>query len=152
MDDAWYRDRSPDWSKVITPFLSATNWAGFGLHPRGNFSAFTEAASPEKWLEGHPGRHEEWFYLDYGMQLQKRFLDFYLKGEKNGWGEEPRVILNLRRPFSKEFEIRKENEWPLARTQWTKLHLNASGHDFVVEKNLTRKGVHRSTQQLTIYV
>jgi uncharacterized protein len=134
MDDAWYRDRSPDWSKVITPFLSATNWAGFGLHSRGNFSAFTEAASPEKWLEGHPGRHEEWFYLDYGMQLQKRFLDFYLKGEKNGWGDEPRVILNLRRPFSKEFEIRKENEWPLARTQWTKLHLNAADMTLSWEK------------------
>ena len=42
MDDDWYRTRSPDWSKVITPFLSSGNWAGFGLHPRGNFEAFTK--------------------------------------------------------------------------------------------------------------
>ncbi|WP_204351191.1 hypothetical protein, partial [Serratia marcescens] len=27
MDDTWYQERSPDWSKVITPFLSAANWA-----------------------------------------------------------------------------------------------------------------------------
>jgi predicted acyl esterase len=125
MDDGWYRGRSPDWSKVVVPFLSAANWAGFGLHPRGNFEAFTEAASTEKWLEGHPGRHEEWFYLPYGMALQKRFFDHYLKGEANGWQREPRVSLNLRRPFSKEFELRQENEWPLAGTRWTKLFLDA---------------------------
>ena len=127
MDDEWYRGRSPDWSKVVTPFLSAANWAGFGLHPRGNFEAFANAATKEKWLEGHPGRHEEWFYLEYGMQLQKRFFDFYLKAVPNEWDKEPRVWLNLRRPFSDAFELRKENEWPLAGTRWTKLFLNA-GH------------------------
>lgn len=128
MDDQWYRDRSPDWSKVVTPFLSAANWAGFGLHPRGNFSAFTQAASKQKWLECHPGRHEEWFYLDYGMQLQKRFFDHFLKGEQNGWDNEPPVLLNLRRPFSTEYEVRKESSWPLARTSWTKLYLNGNGN------------------------
>jgi uncharacterized protein len=125
MDDGWYRSRSPDWAKVITPFLSAASWAGFGLHPRGNFEAFTQAAAQQKWLDGHPGRHEEWFYLKYGMDLQKRFFDHFLKGADNGWGREPRVWLNLRRPFKNEFELRKENEWPLAGTRWTKLFLDA---------------------------
>jgi uncharacterized protein len=125
MDDGWYRSRSPDWAKVITPFLSAASWAGFGLHPRGNFEAFTQAAARQKWLDGHPGRHEEWFYLKYGMDLQKRFFDHFLKGADNGWDREPRVWLNLRRPFKNEFELRKENEWPLAGTQWTKLFLDA---------------------------
>lgn len=125
MDDQWYRGRSPDWSKVITPFLSAASWAGFGLHPRGNFEAFMQAAAKEKWLEGHPGRHEEWFYLKYGMELQKRFFDYYLKGAQNGWDKEPRVWLNLRRPFSKTFDLRKENAWPLAGTKWTQLFLDA---------------------------
>ncbi len=127
MDDDWYRSRSPDWSKVKVPFLSAGSWAGFGLHPRGNFEAYTQAASEEKWLEGHPGRHEEWFYLKYGMELQKRFFDYYLKGEQNGWEKEPRVWLNLRRPFTDEVELRKEQEWPLKGTKWTKLYLHAGG-------------------------
>ncbi|MGE5301746.1 MAG: CocE/NonD family hydrolase C-terminal non-catalytic domain-containing protein, partial [Alphaproteobacteria bacterium] len=30
-----------------------------------------------------------------------------------------------RRPFSKEFQLRKENDWPLAGTRWTKLFLDA---------------------------
>ena len=127
MDDDWYRSRSPDWSKVKVPFLSAASWAGFGLHPRGNFEAFTQAASKQKWLEAHPGRHEEWFYLKYGMDLQKRFFDYYLKGQNNGWNREPRVWINLRRPFTNEVELRKEKEWPLKGTKWTKLYLDAGG-------------------------
>ena len=125
MDDDWYQGRSPDWSKVVVPFLSAANWAGFGLHPRGNFSAFAQAASSDKWLEVHPGRHEEWFYLEYGMHLQKRFFDCFLKGENNGWQEEPRVLLNIRYPFSDSVEFRKESGWPLKDTAWTKLYLDA---------------------------
>ncbi|KAH6663518.1 peptidase S15 [Halenospora varia] len=124
--DAFHRERSPDWSRVTVPFLSAANWAGFGLHPRGNFEAFTQAASKQKWLEGHPGRHEEWFYLDQGMELQKRFLDHFLKGVDNGWDHEPPVLLNLRRPFSTEFEVRKETNWPLPSTKLTSIYLSAS--------------------------
>ena len=124
LDGEAYRRRSPDWSQVTVPFLSAANWGGLGLHSRGNFEAFTQAASQEKWLEVHPGRHEEWFYLRYGLDLQRRFLDHYLKGADNGWEQEPRVLLNIRRAFSSEFELRKEHEWPLARTHWTKLYLD----------------------------
>ena len=42
------------------------------------------------------------------MELQKRFFDYYLKGEKNGWNKEPRVWVNLRRPFTDDVELRKE--------------------------------------------
>ncbi len=125
-DNAWYRSRSADWSKITVPFLSAANWGGYGIHPRGNFEAFTQAASTQKWLDCHPGRHEEWFYLDHGIALQKRFLDHFLKGIDNGWDKEPPVLLHLRRPFSSDFELRKELAWPLPGTKWTKAFLNAA--------------------------
>lgn len=153
MDDDWYRSRSPDWSKVKVPFLSAGSWAGFGLHPRGNFEAYTQAASEEKWLEGHPGRHEEWFYLEYGMELQKRFFDYYLKGEQNGWEKEPRVWLNIRRPFTDEVELRKEHEWPLKGTKWTKLYLHAGGKgklDFKPPKAKRSKTFRALTRGITL--
>jgi uncharacterized protein len=126
LDCEWYRSRSVQWDKVIVPFLSAANWAGFGLHPRGNFEAFTQAASTQKWLECHPGRHEEWFYLERGMALQRRFLDHFLRGEANGWDREPPVLLHVRRPFSEEWEERHEVSWPLPATNWTKIYLDAS--------------------------
>src|SRR5256886_4280112 len=40
-----HRARSPVWSKVKTPFLSAANWGGQPLHPRGNFESFVRAAA-----------------------------------------------------------------------------------------------------------
>ena len=65
--------------------LSAANWGGQGLHPRGNFEGFVRAASKEKWLEAHGIEHWTHFYTDYGRELQLRFFDFFLKEEENGW-------------------------------------------------------------------
>jgi predicted acyl esterase len=123
-DGEHYVSRQVDFSKIKIPLLSCASWAGFGLHQRGNFEGFLESASEQKWLEVHPGKHEEWFYLPYGYELQKRFLDCFLKGEENGMDHEPRVSLNVRYPGEK-FVLRKENEWPLKRTQWTKFYLDA---------------------------
>ncbi|KAI1198078.1 peptidase S15 [Nemania serpens] len=137
LNDEFYKSRTPDWSKVTVPFLSAANWAGFGLHPRGNFEAFVHAASTHKWLECHPGRHEEWFYLEQGMDVQKRFLDCFLKGENNGWMEEPPVQLRLRRAFdATNFEVRKEQSWPLPHTKWTDMFLSADANKLSLEANM----------------
>ncbi|HUZ88844.1 MAG TPA: CocE/NonD family hydrolase [Candidatus Acidoferrales bacterium] len=123
LDDAWHQARSADWSKVQTPFLSTANWGGQGLHPRGNFEAFTEAATEQKWLEAHGDSHWSLFYTDYGVALQRRFFDHFLKGD-GSWAGEPRVRLQVRRVDG--FVERHEDEWPLARTQWTKFYLDAA--------------------------
>ncbi|MEH2474457.1 putative CocE/NonD family hydrolase [Nitrobacteraceae bacterium AZCC 2299] len=125
LDDEYYQGRSPDWSKVVTPLLSAASWAGQGLHPRGNFEGFSRAASTQKWLEVHGLEHWTHFMTDYGVGLQKRFFAHFLKGDNNGWDKEPRVQLNVRH-VGERFIPRAENEWPLARTQWTKLYLDAT--------------------------
>lgn len=122
LDDQYHKDRSPIWSQVTVPFLSAANWGGQGLHPRGNFEAFVRAASEEKWLEVHGLEHWTEYYTDYGVQLQKRFLDYYLKGTDNGWKDHPRVQLQVRRIDG--FEERLEHEWPIARTEWTRFYLD----------------------------
>jgi predicted acyl esterase len=136
LDDEWHRARSAQFGRIRTPLLSAANWAGFGLHERGNFEGFTESAAEEKWLEVHPGRHEEWFYLPYGVDLQMRFMDHFLKGEANGWDREPRVQLNIRYAGG-HVELRKENEWPLARTRWTALHLDAGSRKLAGQPPVT---------------
>jgi predicted acyl esterase len=125
LDDDYHRARSPGWEKVAVPFLSAANWGGQGLHPRGNFEGFVRAASKDKWLEAHGIEHWTHFYTDYGRQLQLRFFDFYLKEKKNGWDRQPRVLLQVR--HVDKFVERGENEWPLARTNWTKLYPSADG-------------------------
>ena len=123
LDGPYYRERSADLSKVTVPLLTAANWGGQGLHTRGNFEGFVRSSSKDKWLETHGGSHWAPFYTDYGVALQKKFFGYFLKGEKNGWDKQPRVLLNVRHPGEK-FVRRHENEWPLARTRWTKFYLH----------------------------
>jgi len=123
-DDEWHRSRSADLSLVRTPLLTCANWGGQGIHPRGNFNGFTETpADTPKWLEVHGDSHWSMFSTAYGVALQKRFFDHFLKGEANGWDRQPRVQLNIRHP-GERFVLRHEDEWPLARTRWTKFHLD----------------------------
>ncbi len=122
LDDDYHRARSPIWTKVKTPFLSAANWGGQPLHPRGNFEGFVRAAARQKWLEVHGIEHWTHFYTDYGRKRQLRFFDYFLHGKQNGWDREPRVLLQVR--HIDKFVERAENEWPLARTKWTKLYLD----------------------------
>ena len=125
LDDDYHRERSAHWEKIDVPFLSAANWGGQGLHPRGNFEGFMRAASHSKWLEAHGLEHWTEFYTDYGVRLQKRFFGHFLKGEDNGWDKQPRVKLQVR--HVDKFVERDEDAWPITRTQWTRLYLTPDG-------------------------
>jgi predicted acyl esterase len=127
LDDAFHRERSAQWDKVVVPFLSAGNWGGSSLHLRGNVEGFTRAASKQKWLEIHGREHWTEFYTNYGISLQKRFFDYFLKGIDNGWDKQPPVLLRVRTVDDNFFD-RSENEWPIARTQWTRLYLDAANN------------------------
>ncbi|MFC8829313.1 CocE/NonD family hydrolase [Streptomyces sp. NPDC057137] len=124
--DAYHRDRSADWDAIDVPVLSCGNWGGQGLHLRGNVEGFVRAASDAKWLEMHGHAHWPLFYTDYGVDLQKRFFDRYLKDEPNGWEDRPAVQLQIRH-VDATFTERGEDAWPLPSTRWTKLHLDAAG-------------------------
>ena len=121
--DDYYEERTANLSKVEVPLLSAANWGGQGLHTRGNFEGFVRSKSKNKWLEVHGGSHWAPFYTDYGVALQKKFFDYFLKNRPNGWDKQPRVQLNVRHPGEK-FVLRHESEWPLARTKWTRFYLH----------------------------
>jgi hypothetical protein len=124
--DEYYAARTADFAGIETPLLSAANWGGMGLHTRGNFEGWQRAGSTQKWLEVHGDTHFTHFYSSYGEALQKRFFGHFLKGEKTGWEKQPRVSLNIRHP-GERFVLRAENEWPLARTLWTKYYLHPEG-------------------------
>jgi len=128
LDDSWFRDRSPDLSAVEVPVLSCANIGGQGLHLRGNVEGFLQAGSKHKWLEIHGLEHWTHFYTDYGRDIQKRFYDHFLKGIDNGWEKQPRVLLQVR--HVDRFVERAEEEWPLARTRWTKFYLDAETRSF----------------------
>lgn len=140
LDDDWHRARAADLSLVTVPVLTCANWGGQGIHPRGNFNGFIEAASEQKWLEVHGDSHWSLFSSGYGLDLQKRFFDHFLKGIANGWEATPPVMLNVRHPGEK-FVLRYENEWPLARTEWTKLYVDPQNRQLSLEAPAVKSSV-----------
>lgn len=123
LDSDWYHGRRANWDKIDIPFYSAGNWSGMGLHLRGNVEAYTRAASRHKKLRIHAGTHYHPYYSEEGRMDQLRFFDYWLKGIATGIMEEPPVKLLIRMGGHGNYAWRAENEWPLARTQWTKFYL-----------------------------
>lgn len=130
--DDYYQPVITEFDKVEVPFLSSANWGGQGLHLRGNLEAFTRSSSRHKYLEVHGLEHWTHFYTPYGLDLQKRFFDCYLKGQTAAWENQARVLLQVR--HVDHFERRNENEWPLARTQWTTSFLDAPSQSLATDR------------------
>lgn len=124
--DDYYRDRMPDLSRIRVPLLSMGNWGGMAVHLRGNIEGFVRAGATQKWLEMHGLEHWTEFYTDYGVDLQRRFFDHFLKGVDNGWADQPPLLLQIRRVDG--FRPRPERQWPLDATRWTAFHLDAEAH------------------------
>jgi predicted acyl esterase len=128
LDSGAFLGAQGEWDKITVPLYSVGNWTGFGLHLRGNTKAFARAASRHKKLRIHTGSHVHPFYTEEARWEQKRFLDCFLKGIDNGVMDQPPIKLAIRHGADK-FEWRHEREWPLARTQWTKMYFDLSAAD-----------------------
>jgi len=136
LDSEFWRMRSAKWDRIVVPMYSAGNWTGTGLHLRGNTEGFMLAASKHKKLRLHTGTHFHPFHSEEGRMDQLRFFDHWLKETDTGIMDEPPVKLQIRTGglHPKEYKFRFENEWPIARTKWTRMYLklnveqpNASG-------------------------
>ena len=143
-DDPYYASREYNLEDIITPVLSVGNWGSFMIHLRGNYEGFRRVSSERKFLRMIVGRHDLPFYDDKLVEVQMSFLDAFLKGEdREGWtdGSRPPVDLILRKgnvgynnPTAESvFERRFENEWPLARTKYTRFYLTG-GKELVVDE------------------
>ncbi|WP_017523804.1 CocE/NonD family hydrolase [Pusillimonas noertemannii] len=124
LDDDYFRQRTPALENIEVPVFSRGNWGGLGLHLRGNTEGYQRAGSKQKWLEMHGYEHWTEYYTREGRAMMRKFFDHFLKGEDNGWEKTAPVQLNVRHPD--RFVKREEQEWPLARTQWTRHYLDAS--------------------------
>jgi uncharacterized protein len=111
-------------SDIEVPFLSVGNWGNIGLHLRGNVEAFCNASSKQKWLKLIVGDHVLPAFSKEAMAMQLKFFDHFLKGEANGWLDEPKVQTAVR--SSEGISQRKSNSWPLEGTQWTAMHLDGA--------------------------
>ena len=143
LDSEYWRKNSARWDRITVPVYSVGNWGGSSMHLRGNTEAYLCAASKNKKLRIHSGTHYHPFHSEEGRIDQLRWFDHWLKGMATGIMDEPRVKLEIRTGGSrKPYPFRFEDDWPIPRTQWTKLYLrihHAGSEDpKAVEGELTR--------------
>lgn len=134
-DEDYYASKEFDLADVKVPLLSVANWGGILLHLRGNVQGYMNAGSDLKYLRFITGRHDLPFYYEEEVELQRSFLDAFLKGDDRvGWSEKgkpPPVDMVLRKgdvgfnnaEAEKAYKRRSESEWPIARTEYTPFFL-----------------------------
>jgi uncharacterized protein len=123
--NAYWQSKVPRFELVKVPAYVTGGWSH--LHLRGALNGFRKIRSPKKWLRVH--RDFEWpdTYSWWNLEDLKRFFDRYLKGIRNGWEMTPKVRLDVMDAYDYDFQAnRPEREFPLARTQYRKLYLDAS--------------------------
>jgi len=122
--NAYWDDKVPRFENIEIPVYATAGWCHF--HLRGATEAFQSIASREKWLRCH--RDFEWiddFYPENLADIQLYF-DHYLKGMPNSWPLTPRVRIDVMDAGEIDFQHwRPESEFPLARTRYEKLFLDA---------------------------
>lgn len=132
LDNGYWRARSANIESIRVPFLSGMSWNDVGAgHLRGNTEAFKRAPAEHKQLLITSGSYFISYYGDAGFEAQRKWLAHWLKGEDTGVLEEPPVALSIRRKVSDPMAatIRTEQEWPIARTQYTPFYFSKTDDD-----------------------
>jgi predicted acyl esterase len=138
LDDAWYRERSPDFSKIDIPALVVANWGGLGLHLRGTIEGYRRIASSRKWLKIQRGSYFLTFLAPQNVALQRAFFDRYLKGIDNGWENQPPVEAEVRSLEDGIQRTVRATRWPLETVQWEQLYLDAGSKGLMAQPPAAR--------------
>ncbi len=117
---------SPDVSKITVPLWDVMGLDYPGIHTRGASEAFIHSASQHKKLMilSESGIHF-WIFAPEYLTQHMAFFDYWLKGIDNGIMTEPPVKMMIRTGWG-GYYWQDEQEWPLARTEYTKYYLNTA--------------------------
>ena len=145
----YWEDKLFDVEKITIPVYAAAGWSV--IHLRGTVRAFEALKTNKKWIRFH--RCWEWGdnYIPEHLEDLRRFFDRYLKDINNGWENTPMVRVDVMDAFDHDFQRgRPEAAFPIPRTRYTKLFLDASDHKLHLEQPETQntdvyEGMHGST-------
>jgi len=133
-DDFW-KAKAAKLEEISVPMLVCASFSDHCLHTMGSFRAFEKAKSKYKWVYTH--RTGKWvsYYSPEVQEMTKNFMDCFLKDDtSSGFLDTPPVRLEVRSSLDEIHEVRYEHEWPLARTQYTKLYLSGQSQSLELEK------------------
>lgn len=124
-DDYW-RSKECALELVEVPAYIVASWSDHALHTRGTLEAYKRIPSRYKWLEVHGRKKWHYYYRPESVEKQRQFFDHFLKVPGLLVPAWPRVLLEIRERANVGV-MRAEGEWPLARTWFGPLHLQADG-------------------------
>ncbi len=124
LDDFW-QGKAPAVEEIDIPTYVIASWTDHAVHTRGSLAAFMRLGSEQKWLEVHGRNKWARIYEAESVRRQLAFFDRFLKGEDNEVDSWPKVRIEVREGIDVGQE-RAEAEWPLARTNYRALYLDAS--------------------------
>lgn len=120
----WERSSVTKIDKINVPVLNMVAHRGF-LHSRGQLDGHVKIKSPKQLMVVPPcGIHQHELFLTSRPlnEYLLKWYDHWLKGIDTGIMDEPPVMIF----DSGTEEWRYENEYPLARTEWTKFYLRSN--------------------------
>jgi uncharacterized protein len=123
--DAWWDSITPDLSEITVPMLVCTSFSDANLHSVGSMRAFQQAGSVERHAYAHRGPKWSTFYGEPARQVQLAFFDRHLR--ERDVTPLPPMRLEVQDRADHVIEVRDEQEWPLARTDWRQLYLGSGG-------------------------
>jgi len=125
--DEYWKAKVPELEKIETPMLVCASFSDHELHTFGSFRAFETAGSARKWLYTHRSGKWSEFYKPECLDLQKDFMDRFLKGRSNRFDDLAPVRIEVRRSRDVVEAVRWDAEWPNPATRYRKLHLSHGG-------------------------
>ncbi|MDH4189096.1 MAG: CocE/NonD family hydrolase [Betaproteobacteria bacterium] len=130
-DDFW-ASKAARFGEIRVPAYVVASWTDQGLHTRGTLEGFKGIASPRKWLEVHGRKKWAYYYEPESVARQRVFFDHFLKGIENEIRDWPPVLLEARERHYVGGKY-AEQEWPIARTRYTKLFLDGESRTLRLE-------------------
>ena len=122
--DAYWKSKEVELEAIQAPAYVVASWSDQGLHTRGTLEVFKRISSRRKWLDVHGQKKWAHYYRAESRRRRAEFFDHFLQQRATQVTAWPRVRLEIRERAGVAQE-RAENEWPLARTQYRKLWLDA---------------------------
>ena len=123
--DAYWASKECDLEAIEVPAYVVASWSDQGLHTRGTLEAYKRIRSKSKWLEIHGRKKWQYYYDPANVERQRQFFDHFLTTADVLVPAWPKVRLEVRERANVG-TMRAEKEWPLARTEYRKLYLDAA--------------------------
>ncbi|HEU4625653.1 MAG TPA: CocE/NonD family hydrolase [Steroidobacteraceae bacterium] len=122
--DAYWASKECELEAIEVPAYVVASWSDQGLHTRGTLEAYKRMRSRQKWLEVHGRKKWHYYYEPSNVERQRAFFDHFLRAPGTVVPAWPKVRIEVRERANVG-AMRAEKEWPLARTTYRKLYLDA---------------------------